>query len=227
MAQSQWAALYPDGFAPHFETTHTWAQRLACFTPGPYDISFSAARDALTARDLLESARMALPRDAARDAFTPLLVQAALQVAPLAAAVPSRQRADWGRWAAEAVPAPSDGWLAHENALMRLALRWAAASDYATDVLFAARTLEQTDALIAFHGAQADELTGSLILWIYCLRWQVKPLLPKAASEANLMSILCAATAYIPSLSAKLLCALTILKRKCGSCFKVSYCGIM
>ena len=163
VAQSQWAALYPDGFAPHFETTHTWAQRLACFTPGPYDISFSAARDALTARDLLESARMALPRDAARDAFTPLLVQAALQVAPLAAAVPSRQRADWGRWAAEAVPAPSDGWLAHENALMRLALRWAAASDYATDVLFAARTLEQTDALIAFHGAQTDELTGSLI----------------------------------------------------------------
>lgn len=69
VAQSQWAALYPDGFAPHFETTHTWAQRLACFTPGPYDISFSAARDALTARDLLESARMALPRDAARDAF--------------------------------------------------------------------------------------------------------------------------------------------------------------
>ena len=80
-----------------------------------------------------------------------------------------RQRADWGRWAAEAVPAQSDDpdesddWLAHENAVARLALAWAAASDYATDVLFAPRALEGTDALIAFHGVQADALTDSLI----------------------------------------------------------------
>ena len=46
-----------------------------------------------------------------------------------------------------------------------------------------------------------------------------KTVVTEAASEANPMSILCAATAYIPSLSAKLLCAPTILKRKCGKLF--------
>ena len=52
-------------------------------------------------------------------------------------------------------------------------------------MLFAARTLEQTDALIAFHGAQADELTGSLIDFFTPEKAISLPLPAPPASEAS------------------------------------------
>ncbi|MDO5085989.1 MAG: PD-(D/E)XK nuclease family protein [Comamonadaceae bacterium] len=159
LAQSQWAACFPDSFAPHFETTRSWARRLSPFAPGPSDIAFDTARDTLTAHALLEGAGLA----ALHERLAAPLLETVLALAPLAAAAPPALRPDWAELARQATPASGDGWLAHEAAVARLAIAWAAASDYATDVLFSARTLETTDALVALQGVQDDALTDSLL----------------------------------------------------------------
>lgn len=159
LAQSQWAACFPDSFVPRFETTRSWARRLAPFAPGPSDIAFDTARDTLTTHALLEGAGLG----ALREQLAAPLLDTVLQLAPLAAAVPPALRPDWAELARQATPAPGDGWLAHEAAVTRLAIAWAAASDYATDVLFSPRTREATDALVALQGVQDDALTDSLL----------------------------------------------------------------
>ena len=44
LAKRAWASVSPQGFMPRFETTRTWAQRLASFAPGSSDVSLNAAR---------------------------------------------------------------------------------------------------------------------------------------------------------------------------------------
>ena len=79
LAKRAWASVSPQGFMPRFETTRTWAQRLASFAPGSSDVSLNAAQDVLTARSMLAGAGLDLPAQ--------MLMEAAWQLAPVAAAM--------------------------------------------------------------------------------------------------------------------------------------------
>lgn len=154
-----WARQHPDGFAPRFETTQNWCRSLGGFTPGPTDLSFEAALDVLTARALLEEAGLGARAEAA----TPLLLEAAQQLGPLAAAVPPAQRAAWAARARSAAATGMEaGALLLEAVVAQLAVAWAANSSYASDVLYEPRVIAATDALIAVPGFQPDPLPAAL-----------------------------------------------------------------
>lgn len=159
LAVRMWAERYPNGFAPRFETTRSWAARVGIFTPGPSDIAFDHGRDLLTATSLLEGAGLG----AQRSLLAGPLVEQALQLAPLAASVPTALRQDWAAQAYAALPEIPNGPLALEAAVARIAIAWAATSDYATDVLFELRVARDMDALLVVNGLQPDELTSSLV----------------------------------------------------------------
>ncbi|MEZ5631154.1 MAG: PD-(D/E)XK nuclease family protein [Burkholderiaceae bacterium] len=158
-AAAQWARLYPSGFAPRFETTRNWASQVGSLTPGPSDLALERGRDLLTARSLLEGAGLG----AQHALLAGPLVDGATQLAAVAASVPQALRADWGDLARRALPNEAQGWLALEAAVARIAIAWAAHSDYATDVLFADRVRQGTDALVLLQGLQSEPLAGHLL----------------------------------------------------------------
>jgi ATP-dependent helicase/nuclease subunit B len=158
VATRQWAARFPDGFAPRFETTQNWAQQLAPLTPGPDDLVFDAARDQLVAQNLLERAGLG----AQRDALSGALVEAATQLAGLAAAQAPQQRLAWAAALTPVLAGAESGPLAYEAAVARLALVWAATSAQATDVLFGDAALASADAVFVLQGFQPDPLAAAL-----------------------------------------------------------------
>ncbi len=162
-AQRQWALLCPEGFAPRFETTRNWAQRLATFMPQGLDYAQDQARDRFTGAALLEYAGLA----AQRDMLLPPLLEAAAQLAPVAAAVPPEQRAPGWRQQRAVVGLAGEGSaLRYEAAVARLALEWVAASRHATDVLFTPAVRAEVDAIVLLQGFQPDALATSL-----CAAW--------------------------------------------------------
>lgn len=161
-AQYQWARIQPDGFAPRFETTRNWAQRLCSFVPEGLDFSQNIARDSFTASALLEAAGLG----AQRDVLLAPLLEAAIQLAPQVAAIDPAQRDTWlqaQRTALDTGLTQEDmGTLRWENAIARLALEWLAASRHATDVLFAPSTRAGVDVLVVLQGFQPDPLAHAL-----------------------------------------------------------------
>ncbi|MFT4193198.1 PD-(D/E)XK nuclease family protein [Ottowia sp.] len=158
LARRLWAVQCPDGFAPRFETTRTWAARVGLFTPGPTDLCGDHGRDLLTAASLLEAAGLGVQR---QHLAGPLLAQAR-ELAAIAASLPPALRTDWAERSRATLPAPGEGPMALEAALGRIALAWAGTSDHATDVLFGARVGEALDALFIVPGLQPDPLTAHL-----------------------------------------------------------------
>lgn len=123
------------------------------------DITFDVALDTLTAQALLAQAGMG----AQQEALGSLLVQAAYQLGPLAAACPPAQRAGWAQSAREHVALGMEGpALVWEAALGRLAVEWAAVSGYASDLLFAPETRAALDCLVLVQGLSADPLVQGL-----------------------------------------------------------------
>ncbi|WP_427912479.1 PD-(D/E)XK nuclease family protein [Ramlibacter sp. MMS24-I3-19] len=158
LARREWARLYPQGFAPRFETSMNWASRLG-HVSAPDDVSFDRGRDLLTARAWLE--RAGLGGRAALLAGT--LVDATWQAAGCAAALPPSAREAWARDArASIVAGLAVPQLALEAAVARIALEWAAASHHATDALLQASALEPIDLLVLCEGLQADALGDAL-----------------------------------------------------------------
>lgn len=159
VARRFWMRLHPDGFAPRFETTMNWAHA-ADFEPGESDLSFDTGRDLLAARAWLARAGLA----AQADALAARLLEATRQVAPLAAAVPPDRRAAWAAQAragaAQGLDAPV---LQVEAALARIAIEWAAASAYASDVLLADGAADAIDLLVVLQGVQAEPLQQALL----------------------------------------------------------------
>src|SRR5690606_673482 len=90
-AQRQWTRWQGDGFAPRFETTRNWARQLAGFVPQGLDFAHDVARDRFTGAALLERAGLA----AQREMLLAPLLEAAGQLAPVAAAVAPGRRAEW------------------------------------------------------------------------------------------------------------------------------------
>jgi len=165
-AQTMWATRFPQGFAPRFETSMNWSTALAPFVPGPTDIRFEAAADTLTARSLLTSLQARFGREQL-DVLSALMVQAAHEIAPLAAACPPSERSAWAhtrRLACEAAwGGPGAQW---EAMALSSALEWAAASRYATDVLLRPDSTAGWDCIIALQGLNEDPLlTGLAQVW--------------------------------------------------------------
>ncbi|HMN22724.1 MAG TPA: PD-(D/E)XK nuclease family protein [Ottowia sp.] len=158
LAAGWWAAQYPDSFAPRFETTRTWAERVGWFTPGPTDLCFDHGRDLLTAAGLVEAAG----HGSQRALLAGALVEQARTLAQVAASLPPTLRPDWAPRAAEVLPRASSGPFELEGLLARSAVAWAGNSAYATDVLFERHAGDALDALVIVEGLQPDLLVQNL-----------------------------------------------------------------
>lgn len=165
VARRAWAQVHPSGFAPRFESSRHWAAALQPFLPAPTDLSLDMARDSLVGAAFIDRVAPG-PLDAAlRALLAARLVQAAWQLAPLAAAVPPPQRLAWAEPLRPALaPPPTPTVLHWESMLASLALAWVSTSAYATDVLWGpqARPGADVQALIVLQGLQQDPLAAAL-----------------------------------------------------------------
>jgi ATP-dependent helicase/nuclease subunit B len=158
-AKGAWLRQLPSDsaahFLPRFETTQNWCKRLGAHASAPDDLKLDAARDALTAASLLVRAGL----QEHQKMLSPRLMEAAWSLARPAAAIHPQQRAQWGIRLGNELHAGLEGpVLAHEAALGRLALAWAASSNYPTDVLFDAKP----DLLVMLEGFQSEPLSEQL-----------------------------------------------------------------
>lgn len=159
LASRLWAQCYPDGFAPRFETTLNWSATTGGFTRSETDVAFDMALDTLTASALLRGAGLG----SQQDALAGLLVQAAQQLAPLAAACHPGDRAEWAQVARGAATTGLESpLLAMEAAVARIAVEWAAQSGYASDLLFDAGVQSGLDCLLVVSGFASDPMLPAL-----------------------------------------------------------------
>jgi ATP-dependent helicase/nuclease subunit B len=158
LVRQVWAEQSPNGFAPRFETTRTWSSAHA-FAAGADDLSFDMGLDLLTARGWLERAGLA----ARADLLSSRLVEAAWQLAGVAAAEVPAERPQWAVRARVAVALGAEAQaLQLEAALGRIAAEWAAGSAYATDALLRPEIAQQTDLLVTLEGFEADPLARTI-----------------------------------------------------------------
>jgi ATP-dependent helicase/nuclease subunit B len=159
-----WAREHASGFSPRFESSRNWATSLQPFAPGPGDISMDMARDSLMAAALIERVAPARADAALRAVMVSRLVEAARQLAPLAAARPPSERLAWAEPLRAAIT-PGLQALQWEGLLASLALTWASTSAYATDVLWSslAQPGAAADFLIVLQGFQDDPLATALV----------------------------------------------------------------
>jgi ATP-dependent helicase/nuclease subunit B len=147
------------GFLPRLETTTSWSQRISHHVPTDLDISFDAGLDSLRASSWLQRAGLG----AKQGMLSGALADTAHQLGAVVAAVPPAQRADWAVQARQQVLQGLDGNpLAYEAAVARIALEWALASRYASDVLFEPNLRSSLDALVVVPGLQANPLATAL-----------------------------------------------------------------
>ena len=181
-AQLMWATRFPDGFAPRFETSMNWSASLAPFEAGPTDIRRDKAADTLTARALLHTWRARYSAEQI-DVLAALMVSAAHEVAPLAAARAPAERAAWAQASRDACEGgwsgPGAGW---EAIAMAAALEWAASSRYATDVLFSPHARAGVDCVLALEGLSRDPLLEGL-QGIWGERLHRMPLVAESAAD--------------------------------------------
>lgn len=163
IARRAWAAGMGDGFPPRFESTRNWAATLEPFWPGPTDLGIDMARDSLIAASLLDQVGAARAGTPLRAELVTRLVEAARQLAPVAAAMPPAERAAWLQERASDLVPPL-GALRWEGMVARTALAWAGTSTYATDVLWGPRAQPggDADALVVLDGLQRDPLADAL-----------------------------------------------------------------
>lgn len=181
-----WARHQPHGFAPRFESSRNWAASLSPFVPGPQDVSGDGARDSLVAVGLLDRVSVRGLDAAMRASLAGRVVEAAHQLAPLAAARPPAGRAGWAEElrAQLGSAGPMFQW---EGLVHSLALTWVGLSAYATDVLWSGQAEPGTVAerLLVVPGFQADPLAeGLLARWAdraEVLAWpESRPAVPAA-----------------------------------------------
>ncbi|MCB2016307.1 MAG: PD-(D/E)XK nuclease family protein, partial [Hydrogenophaga sp.] len=152
------------GFPPRFESTRNWATSLAPFAPGPNDLSGDTARDSLIAARWIDQVAGRSLEAGLRATLIFRLVEAARQLAPLAAARPPERRMAWAEGLRAEFSPVSPG-LRWEGMVASLALTWAGLSAYATDVLWStlAQPAQVADALLVVAGFQEDPLALALL----------------------------------------------------------------
>ena len=159
-----WSSHQPDGFAPRFESSRNWAASLQPFMPGPTDLSMDMARDSLVASAFIDRVAPVRADAELRAVMVTRLVEAARQLAPLAAAVPPQQRTAWAEsLQPDLLPGPAS--LQWEGLIATLALTWASTSAYATDVLWSPQASPGVgaQALVVLQGFQTDPLAAALV----------------------------------------------------------------
>ena len=159
-----WSTHQPDGFAPRFESSRNWAASLQPFLPGATDLSMDMARDSLVASAFIDRVAPARADAELRAVMVTRLVEAARQLAPLAAAVPPEQRMAWAESLQQSL-LPGPAALQWEGLVATLALTWASTSAYATDVLWSAQASPGVgaQALVVLQGFQTDPLAAALV----------------------------------------------------------------
>lgn len=158
-ARRQWQRVHPQGFAPRFETTRNWARRLDAPLPEGSEFAGDMARDAVTARALLERAGLT----GQREVLAGPLLEMAAQLAGVVSAVPPAQRAHWAEAARALLPAAGDGGaLRLEAACARIALEWVLASRHVGDPLFTPGVRAAVPLLVVVEGFQPDPLARAL-----------------------------------------------------------------
>ena len=158
-AREAWAREVPDGFAPRFETTKTWSSA-SWFEPGELDVTGDVGRDLLTAHVLLARAGLA----SHADLLAPRLAEAARDLTPVAAAIDPASRSAWAaRLRGALAPSFDTPVLSHEGALASIAIEWAAASAFATDMLFTPAAAKGVELLIVVEGLRHDPLAAALV----------------------------------------------------------------
>lgn len=164
VGRQAWASRHPDGFAPRFESSRNWAASLQPFMPGPVDLSMDMARDTLVAAAFIDRVAPARADAELRAVMVTRLVEAARQLAPLAAAVPPTQRIAWAE-ALQPGLLPGPASLQWEGLVATLALTWASTSAFATDVLWSPRASpgKGAQALVVLQGFQTDPLAAALL----------------------------------------------------------------
>ena len=159
VAARAWAHFAPDGFAPRFETTRNWLSVFQAQQASPIDISYDAALDRLTAQAMLVKAGLS---DQA-DLLTSMLVEKAQQLGGLASAVPPEKRSHWANQARVDVCLGMDGSaLRLEMMVSRIAVEWACASRYVTDVLYEQSARSDVDCLVMIQGYSPEPLEVGL-----------------------------------------------------------------
>ena len=159
LARAAWAGLQPEGFAPRVESTVNWSRTQAAFVPGSDDLAMDPARDLLTAASLLDRAGLSVHRQV----LAAPLVEAAMQLQSMAAAVEPGLRGAWvSRMRAVVGSGLEASALVMEAAVARLALEWVGASAYATDVLFDGATRLSVQLLVVLQGFQPEPLVQAL-----------------------------------------------------------------
>lgn len=159
-----WSTRQPNGFAPRFESSRNWAASLQPFMPGATDLSMDMARDTLVAAAFIDRVAPARADAELRAVMVTRLVEAARQLAPLAAAVPPGQRMAWAEsLQSSLLPGPAS--LQWEGLVATLALTWASTSAYATDVLWSTEASPGVGAqvLVVLQGFQTDPLAAALL----------------------------------------------------------------
>ncbi|MEO5671313.1 MAG: PD-(D/E)XK nuclease family protein [Ramlibacter sp.] len=158
VATEAWGAEAGNGVAPRFETTQTWSGSQG-FEPEADGLARDMGRNLLTARAWIERAGL----HGRADLLAGRLVEAALQLAPIASAQPPSRRAAWAVRARAAVATGLDApQLALESAVARIAVEWAAASTYPADSLLEGRALTEADLLVVVQGLHAEPLAEAL-----------------------------------------------------------------
>ncbi len=165
--RATWALTGHTGFVPWIETTINAARTLAMqsafadsIVVSPTDLTFDAARDVLIAQSLLEKAGLAKWRNA----LAPGLLDAAMQLAPVAASHAPGERAEWASRMQASITEQMDlGVLEAEAAVANLALIWAGMSSYETDVLFSDEAWTDIDCVVLLKGFQDDPVTDAVI----------------------------------------------------------------
>ena len=162
VAREAWALqadTHSGGFSPRFETTTSWQRRISHFVPDELDLSFDAGLDAVRARGFLRRAGLA----PLIGLLAPRLVEAAQQLGGLAASIEPAQRPAWAQALREVVAGNGEGFASHEAAVARIALEWAAASRYASDVLLERVPGDEVQALVVVRGVQRHALAQVLV----------------------------------------------------------------
>ncbi|TXH90807.1 MAG: PD-(D/E)XK nuclease family protein [Rhodoferax sp.] len=186
LAQRLWQQVFDDGFAPRFETTRSWTTALGAGVDGIFDLRQDRAQDLLTAHSLLVQAGQSVRADQ----LAPHLVDAALQLAPLAAGRAPQQRAVWAQACRDMLRVTQGGEAGQWEALVaQVALEWVHISAYASDVLYTEVPWQQVDLVLQVCGLNADPLAEGLQAhwgpgrWVPCQWMAVEQTLALAQSS--------------------------------------------
>lgn len=159
-----WGLLHPGGFPPRFESSRNLAASLQPFFPGATDLSMDMARDSLVAASFVERVAKGRTDPAIRALMVSRLIEAATQLAPVAAAIAPDRRLAWASTLQESLRLGPTA-LHWESLLGSLALTWVSTSSFATDALWgsAAQPGILADAMLVVPGFHDDPLAAALV----------------------------------------------------------------